>query len=270
MPEDKPFILPKKLKVDKKKRYHIPLPEGGEKIVELTDREINIVENWFQLVGKHNLRANIVNILRIYDELNVTQISQMIEQSKPTVSRHLKSMELDGLLVSRIVGKYQQGRIPPKLFKINQKVVDVVEHCPIQPPEPSSPHELIKFYQREIASHRAIIHRYKIILDKVIPLLDMFEGKLNDLAAAKEIWENYFDEDTTNTFPDLGYFYFSEKYFDKFNEVIKTYTQNLLNILAIQNADPDVKERDFVGIYANLPIKALYEIYKKEILEKKK
>ncbi|MHA1112590.1 MAG: hypothetical protein ACTSRE_15965, partial [Promethearchaeota archaeon] len=67
----------------------------------------------------------------------------------------------------------------------------------------------------------------------------------------------------------LGYFYFSEKYFKEFDKAFNVHTQSLIKLLAMQNADPEVNERDFIGIHANLPIKVLYDIYKKEVLDKK-
>jgi DNA-binding transcriptional ArsR family regulator len=269
MPDDTQYSQPEKLKLDGQRRYHIKLPNGKEKIVELTEKEQYTAENWFHLIGKHPLRAEIVNILRIYSELNISRISSLVKQSKPTVSRHLKSMKNDGLLLSRIVGKYNRGKIPPMLFSCNQKIVDVVEHCQVQPPKPDDWKEQKKFFQREIDSHRAILHRYREVFDKFDSLLDMFERNLNNKTLAKEIWDSYFDENTTNTFPSLGYFYFSKKYSKQFDDAFKSYTVNLIRLLAEENADPDVKDRDFFGIYANLPIKILYQVYKKEIIDKK-
>ena len=61
-------VTPDKLKVDDKKRYIINLPGGEEIKVDLNDREIYTIENWFLLSGKHNLRFDIFNILQIYNE----------------------------------------------------------------------------------------------------------------------------------------------------------------------------------------------------------
>ncbi len=94
-------ITSDKLKVDDKKQYTLSLPNGEEIKVDLNDREIYTVENFFTLLGKHNLRFDIWNILQIYNVANITQISAMVEKSKSTVARHLKLMETDGLILSR-------------------------------------------------------------------------------------------------------------------------------------------------------------------------
>ena len=125
MTPEKPLVLPDKLNVDKKKRFYLQLPEGKEQIIELTDEEIETVENWFALLGKHNIRFEIETIVQIFNELNITEISHMVEQSKSTVDRHLKSMEEDGLLVSRKGEANDQGRMPPKLYQLNRKLYQV-------------------------------------------------------------------------------------------------------------------------------------------------
>ena len=152
MTPEKPLVFPDTLKVDKKKRFHLQLPDGKEQIIELTDKEIETVENWFALLGKHKIRFEIETILQIFIELNLTEISHMVEQSKSTVDRHLKSMEEDGLLVSRKGDANDPGRIPPKLYQFNRKLNQILQNYGggIRRPEPSEPKKLIEYYQREI------------------------------------------------------------------------------------------------------------------------
>ncbi len=254
-----------KLKVDDKKQYIISLPGGEEIKVDLNDREIYTVENWFLLIGKHNLRFDIWNILQIYNEANVTQISNMVKQSKSTVARHLKLMEKDGLILSRKDDKVQQGKIPPKLFRVNRKLVQVVENSPINKLPPDDPSELIEFYKKEIQTYRATIYRYKLLLDLLNPLLDDFEDHLDDVDAAKEIYDKYFNFSKLE--PWFGYFYFSEKYYDQFTEEYMEHIKKDLELLAVQNSDPEVKDREYTYINAILPIKALVEIYRRKLKE---
>ncbi len=256
-------FTPDKLKVDDKKRYIINLPGGEEIKVDLNDREIYTIENWFLLSGKHNLRFDIFNILQIYNEANVTQISNMVEQSKSTVARHLKLMEGDGLILSRKDDKAQQGKITPKLFRINRKLVQVVENSPVNKAPPDDPTKLIEFYKKEIQTYRATIYRYKLLLDLLYPLLDDFGDQLDDVDAAKEIYDKYFNN--TKLEPWFSYCYFSEKYYDQFIEGFVEYTKKVFQLLAAQNNDPEVKEREYSYITAILPIKALVEIYQRRM-----
>ena len=258
-------ITPEKLKVDDKKQYTISLPNGEEIKVDLNDREIYTVENFFPLLGKHNLRFDIWNILQIYNVANITQISNFIKQSKSTVARHLKLMEKDGLVLSRKDDKAQQGKIPPKLYRINHKLLQVIENSPVNKPPPDDPTKLIEFYKKEIQTYRATIYRYKLLYDSLNPLLDDLEDHIEDIDAAKEIYDKYFN--STKLVPLFAYFYFSEKYYDQFMDGFTEYIQKLIQLLAAQNKDPEVKEREYTYISAMLPIKALVEIYRRKLKE---
>jgi len=254
-----------KLKVDEQKQYTINLPSGEEIKIDLNDKEIFTIENWFSLFGKHNLRFDIWNILQIYNVANITQISNFIKQSKSTVARHLKLMERDGLVLSRKDYNAQQGKIPPKLFRINHKILQVVENSPVNKPPPDDPTKLIEFYKKEIQTYRAMIYRYKLLYDSLNPLLDDLEDHFEDIDAAKEIYDKYFN--STKLAPLFAYFYFSEKYYDQFMDEFTEYIQKLIQLLAAQNKDPEVKEREYTYISAMLPIKALVEIYRRKLKE---
>ena len=67
--------------------------------------------------------------------------------------------------------------------------------------------------------------------------------------------------------PLFAHFYFSEKYYDQFMDGFVEYIQKLIQLLATQNNDPEVKEREFTYISAILPIKALAEIYRRKLKE---
>jgi DNA-binding transcriptional ArsR family regulator len=268
-PED-PFDNPEKLNVDKKKRFHLHLPEGKEQIIELTDKEIETIENWFPLLGKHKIRFEIETILQIFNELNITEISHMVEQSKSTVDRHLKSMEKDGLLVSRTGDPNDPGRIPPKLYQFNRKLYQILQYSgDVKPPIPTDPKKLIEYYQREIETFRAVIHRFITLLEKMNPLLNLFENQLSDVNLANQVFEDYFNPKTTINFPAFGYTYINEKYIGECFEANREFRKKLQEILTKQNADPEAKERSFVYFNVLLPIKALFDIYMKEILDKK-
>jgi len=258
-------IIPEELKLDGKKQYIINLPNGKQITVELNDREIYTVENWVQLFGKHNLRFDIWNILQIYEEANVTQINNMVKQSKSTVARHLNSMEEDGLILSRIPDKTQKGKIPPKLFKINRKLFQIWENSPVNKEPPEDLSELKEFYKKEIQMYRSTVYRYKLLLDSFIPLLDEFEDSLDDIDAAKEIFNKYFN--FTRLEPWFAYAYISDKYYDEMLKCFNQYLQKGLDLLARQNNDPEVKGRDYTQIIAILPVKALLEIFRRKLKE---
>ena len=269
MTPEEPFDRPEKLNVDKKKRFHLQLPDGKEQIIELTDKEIETVENWFALLGKHNIRFEIETIVQIFNELNLTEISHMVRQSKSTVDRHLRSMEEDGLLLSRRGDATEQGRIPPKLYQLNRKLYEILQNAggSIITPEPSEPKKLRERYQREIKTCRSVIFLFISLLKMMNPLLNMFENQLSDVDLAKQTFEDYFNLKMTIP-PSFGYTYVNKKYVGQCFEANREFTKKLQEIFNIQNADPEAKEREFVYFNTLLPIRKLFEIYKKEILEK--
>ena len=74
--------------------------EAGElSIKQKFSGDLYLGKDWESLISKHKLRYDIWMFLNLYHELNVSQISKWVKQSKSTVSRVLISMESDGLLV---------------------------------------------------------------------------------------------------------------------------------------------------------------------------
>ena len=257
-------IVPDRLKVDEEKKYTITLPNGEEIIVKLNDKEIQTIENWFHLMGKHNIRIDLMNILLVFDELNITQISHMVEQSKSTVARHLRSMEEDGLIISRKSGKHKKGKIPPKLYQLNKKLQQVLEYRPINPTPPTDPKELVEFYKREISMYRVFNHSFHFLLNLLTPLLNSFELSLDDLPSAKKVYDKYFSFESKLT-PSFGWSYLSEKYYEQFMKAQLDFVKKNSEILTAQNNDPEVKERDYVVTLSILPLKALYTFKKKRL-----
>ena len=254
-----------KLEVDENKQFVLNLPNGKQINVELNDKEIYTVENWFFLFSKHNLRFGIWNILHIFNEVNITQISNMVKQSKSTVARHLKLMEKDGLILSRKAEKTQQGKIPPKLFRVNRKLFQIVENNPVNKSPPDDHSELIEFYKKVIQTYRSSLYIYKLLLDSLNPLLDDFEDHLDDIDAAKDIYEKHFNFGRLE--PQFAYCYFSDKYYEQLMDLFTKHIQKRSQLLSVQNNDPEIKERDYTYIAAILPIKALVEIYRRRMKE---
>ncbi|MFW9999070.1 MAG: winged helix-turn-helix domain-containing protein [Candidatus Hodarchaeota archaeon] len=260
-------IVPEKLKVDKEQKFTITLPNGEKIEVKLNDKEIKTIENWFHLLGKYNIRFDLMSILSVFGELNITQISHMVEQSKSTVARHLKSMEEDGMIISRKAEKHQKGKIPPKLYQLNKKVLQVLEYSPISHESPADPKKLVEFYRKEIDLCRVAIHSFKKLLDLLKPLLNSFELHLDDLPNAKKIYDKYFSFESKLA-PSIGYSYFSEKYYEQYKKAELDFVKKNIELLTAQNNDPEVKEREYIAFLTTLPLKALYAFKKEKIRDK--
>lgn len=72
-------------------------------------------EDWFNLMEKHELSYELWAILKLYYDLNVTEVSHLGKHSKSTVSRVLMGIEKDRLIISRRgIAKEGEGeKIPP-------------------------------------------------------------------------------------------------------------------------------------------------------------
>ena len=72
------------------------------------------------------LRISIINILRIHEELSVTEISNLLDAEQSLVSHNLLNMKLKGILESRREGKNIYYRL--KLMEV-LKVIECMENC---------------------------------------------------------------------------------------------------------------------------------------------
>jgi DNA-binding transcriptional ArsR family regulator len=72
------------------------------------------------------LRIGIIDVLRLNDELSVTEISRQLEAEQSLVSHNLLNMKLKGILDSRRAGKNIYYRL--KLREV-LKVIECMENC---------------------------------------------------------------------------------------------------------------------------------------------
>ena len=214
---------------------------------------------WNQLIVKHPLRFDIWAILELHTELNVTQITHYVKQSKSTVARHLKLMEKDGLLISRIAEAVVKGRIPPKIFRINPKFKEKeleLDKMSIS----EDPQKLQQFYKREVINYRKMSYNIKKLLDYLDPLLDLLEEQLGDITKAKSTYDEHL------SYIDAPIFlYFDKKRSKKLIDLRTEYVLKL-HKLAMEE-DLNTKEA-FVYFDISLPLAALFEL-KKKIKQKK-
>ena len=138
----------------------------------------NLEEEWEKLINKHKIRSDIWTILDLHKELNVTQITHYVEQSKTTVARHLGLMEREGLLLSRKSEIAIKGRIPSKFYRNNPKfkIKEELEE---------------NLYKREIKLYRKVSYNIKKLLNYLDPLLDLLESQLDNPEKLKEIYDEY-------------------------------------------------------------------------------
>jgi DNA-binding transcriptional ArsR family regulator len=173
-----------------------------EKIKEMPQEEIKSsednkrVESWGLLVTKSTVRLKIWQILELFGEMNVTQISNLLKESKSTVSRHLNGMLEDGLVISREDEACCPGRIAPKLFSINHDIRKVKSGIEMEQGYPKDFNERIDYIGKEIQTNRSSIDMIAGIMRLLEPIYDeveelIKEGSPESLKKADEIFLKY-------------------------------------------------------------------------------
>lgn len=222
-------------------------------------------EEWVQLIDKHELRYEIWAILKLYLELNVTEITHLVKQSKSTVSRVLIGMEKDGLILSRRgIKKEGEGeKIPPKFYRINEEYKEKIKSEIKELKIPTDPQELRKFYISEIKNYRNAIYNIHKLLDLLNPLLNVFEDQLEDINKAKNIYKTYLSGKNE---PWFNLMYFDHERYEKFLDIRLEYLLKLEKLAREQELNAN---NAFVYLDASLPLKAIFELKKNKFFKMK-
>jgi len=199
-------------------------------------------EKWNQLIAKHKIRSDIWALLELHKELNVTQISQYLEQGKTTVARHLKNMKKDGLLLSRTPKNVIKGRIPPKIYSNNPKFKEEEE-------------EEENFYKRIVNQYRKVGYNISKLLDYLDPLLNLLESELDNPVSAKKIYDEYL-----SFIPAPIVLYLDKK---RAEALMDIHAQYILNLQKLALEEDLNTEEAFAYFDISLPLAALFELKRK-------
>jgi len=237
--------------------------EAGElSIKQKISGDLYLGKDWESLISKHKLRYDIWMFLNLYNELNVSQISKWVKQSKSTVSRVLISMESDGLLVSRrgVIKKGEREKIPPKYYRISENFQKEEEEKMFME-IPSDPQEVHDFLLSEIRSHRSAMYNLTRLVNYLSSALNHLDDQLisEHIEKAKEIYKEFLSGINE---PEFNFVFLDKMRFKKFYDLRLEYILNLKKLIMEQNLDA---ESVFVYFDSFLPLKSLLELNKKEI-----
>lgn len=140
---------------------------------------------------KDKLKFQIVMLLLIYHEMNVTQISNLLNQSKATVSRHLAEMEGQVVEYSEAFKHREiEGRITPKYYRIKEEFYKNIK--PVEAlhfPEDTSGRR--QFYGYLIELLRNGVEISKDSINMLHSLLDFLESQMDDPDLLSKSFESY-------------------------------------------------------------------------------
>ena len=237
--------------------------ETGElSIKQKFSADLYLGKDWESLISKHKLRYDIWMLLNLYNELNVSQISKWVKQSKSTVSRVLISMESDGFLVTRrgVIKKGEREKIPPKYYRISEDFQKEKEVEKKFMEIPSDPQELHDFLLTEIRNHRSAIYNLTRLVNYLSSSLNYLDDqlKLEQIDKAKKIYEDYLSGINE---PEFNFVFLDKKRFKQFYDLRLEYILNLEKLIMEQDLDV---ESVFVYFDSFLPLMSLLELNKNE------
>ena len=219
-------------------------------------RDVIVEKDWIELIDKHKLRYEIWALLKLYNELNVTEISRLIKHSKSTVSRVLIAMKKDELVTSRrgIRREGEGEKIPPKFYRIDEENKEKIEPEIDELELFTDPNKLRRFYISQIKNYRNAIYNYHKLLDLLTPLLNVFEDQLGDIDRAKHIYETYLSGKNE---PWFNLVFFDHKHYEEFMDLRLEY---LLKIEKVAREQELNTEKAYFYFDASLPLKAIFEL----------
>lgn len=247
-----------------------------------TEEEQTFNMDFGQLITKHPIRWEIWAVLVFYTELNINQISKFVKQSRFTVSRHLKAMEADGMLLSREVQPIKRGKYAPKYYKINplisgptpqdaDKIDEYMEQFFEFYQVPKDIKERLELYKSVLRECRYMILSYGKTLESFNFLFDRFEELLPD-SSSSALEENQIQEADIFFKKYIGginepFFVgmtFDKEHFRQFREIHKEYWKKLFLLNIDQKMHPDLTGRYYGLMTIVFPNRAVLDLKRRK------
>lgn len=198
-------------------------------------------------------KFQIAMLLFTYRELNVTQISNLLHQSKATISRHLREME--GTFVEcREVFKEKEieGRITPKYYRISDAFYR--EFRPVGAESiPADDEGRRQFFSGFVRLIRSSTDVSKECLGLYYPLADYLESQIDDPAKAYRAFTEYvFSNDLR-----LDFCMLSENQYKKFIQYLMEFEKKMVELM---NEPPSDEPQPYFYIGSLLHMGKLLEL----------
>lgn len=220
---------------------------------KVSDQEIESQMQYISLL-KDRLKFKIMMLLLIYRELNVTQISNLLSQSKATVSRHLNDME--GVIVrhrEEFKDREIEGRITPKYYRIGDDFLRLI--MPLETYRSIDGVEgQMRFYRELIGLLRTGVEVSKDSLDMINPMISYLESSMGDHESAKKAFDEYVLGDDGVA---LGMFLMSERQYRLFLSYQKEMMQKMMDS---RSDEPKDSPRPYMFIGSTMNMGKMLEL----------
>jgi len=206
------------------------------------------LEKLFAKILEKDIRMDIVLLLTLYKELNVTQISNLLNRNKATVGRHLKKMQQYGLLVSK--EKESNRTINPLYYSMPRgpdTTLELVRKEEIDSSKNKT--EKINKYRHSLSVAKMI---YKLV-EHAIHLIDPFFNSLNSKINEEDL-EYIVPYLTWRRKLSIKHIVLSEENIDEFWEI---YLKFYKKLETLSEKASDKNEKVLVFVDALLPLKEM-------------
>ncbi|MHA2074244.1 MAG: winged helix-turn-helix domain-containing protein [Candidatus Hodarchaeales archaeon] len=123
-----------------------------------------LTEEQLDKVYGHILRRTIVQLLNMYKELSLTQLSKMLKQNKTTIQYHITELKkIDVIKVSRISHEESRGAIPKKYYKLNFANLDRHFYLTKLEPDVDPKTRLDEYEQFLLCQRNSIIYHQSLL-----------------------------------------------------------------------------------------------------------
>ncbi|MHA1377164.1 MAG: winged helix-turn-helix domain-containing protein [Candidatus Helarchaeota archaeon] len=200
---------------------------------------------------KPKIRLIIFLILYLYSELNVTQISKLIKKNKTTVSRHLKEMEKDGIVVSREI--QARGKINPKNYRLNDQKLfyDIDQHKKVDLLTILDPKSRLQRYKQGIYLASNLFNIIKNGFDLFQPLIESLENNFDEIEKAdKEIGLKFFYPTLKVNFDPI---LISEERLPEANKLYIEYREKLIKLR--DKGEKNDEQKSMIVLHTLIPLK---------------
>jgi DNA-binding transcriptional ArsR family regulator len=180
---------------------------------------------------KDKNKFRILMLLLVYRELNVTEISNILHQSKATISRHLKEME--GVIVEykeAFKGKDIKGRITPKYYRVRDEFFKKIKPLDAdQAPEGDEE----RYYRDAIELIRSCMEISKESLDLIDPMLSYIESEMDGPEKSAELFSSILLKRQFY----LDMYWFSDEQYAQFIKYLQEFRQKTDELFACPPLD---------------------------------
>ncbi|MGV9171236.1 MAG: ArsR family transcriptional regulator [Promethearchaeia archaeon] len=214
--------------------------------------DISKIKKIVDKIFKHELRMKIFLLLRLYDKLNVTEVSKLLNRNKATVGRHLKIMRKHNILVSK--EKEAKGKFNPLYYSISDTFYEVLALANGSKfPKKSNVEQSRGYYKISLEVIRGIYKLVKHAISLINPFMEYLNKELEKANPDFKELEKYL---TLHNQLGLRHFVISEDNLNNFWEIYLRFYEDLEKLESQTNS---TNTKKLLFIDALLPLKDMLE-----------